>query len=187
MIQRSAVPLAPRVALRVAPWVALLVALPALPACRHQADADNVDVAAGYRDNNKYQDDIVTARRRKDYEDQGTAIDPKTLAAIDDTIKTVYLRDLERCLEDQMAEEGTRFMRSVFTVQFDIDTGGQASGAKILDIWVKKQDAKGGDIGEVDPAPMKDCVQTTIAEWEFDPAPEALYSHTYRGQVGEAF
>ncbi len=43
------------------------------------------------------------------------------------------------------------------------------------------------DIGEVDPAPMKDCVQTTIAEWEFEPAPEALYSHTYRGQVGEAF
>ena len=166
--------------------LALLLALPALPACKNKRDSDNPDVAAGYADN-KYEDDIVTARRRRDYEDQGTAIDPKTLAAIDDTIKTVYLRDLERCLEDEMAEQETRFMRSVFTVQFDIDTDGKAGGAKILDIWLKKQDAKGGDVGEVDPANLEGCIETTIAEWEFDPAPEAPYSHTYRGQVGEAF
>ena len=172
---------------RSAVLLAVMMALPLLPSCKHQSQDDESDVAAGYRDNNKYQDDIVTARRRKDYEDQGQAIDPKTLAAIEDTIKTVYLRDLERCLEDQMEEEGTRFMRSVFTVQFDIDTEGQAGGAKILDIWVKKQDAKGGNIGEVDASGMKDCVKTIIAEWEFDPAPEALYSHTYRGQVGEAW
>ncbi|MCA9655995.1 MAG: hypothetical protein KC501_39185 [Myxococcales bacterium] len=166
--------------------LALLVAVP-LPACNRKNDTDNPDVAASYRGNNKYEGDVVTARSRRDYEDQGVAISPKTLAAIDDTIKTVYLRDLERCLEDQMEEEGTRFMRSVFTVQFDIDTEGQASGAKILDIWVKKQDAKGGDIGEVDATPMKECIQGVIAEWSFDPAPERLYSHTYVGQVGEAF
>lgn len=175
MMQRSAV------------LLALLVAVPVLPSCKPKQDLDNPDVAAGYRDDNKYGDDIVTARRRNDYEDQGTAIDPKTLAAIEDTIKTVYLRDLERCLEDQMEEEETRFMRSVFTVQFDIDTDGQAGDAKILDIWLKKQSAKGNDVGEVDAGGMKDCIQGTIAEWEFDPAPEAPYSHTYRGQVGEAF
>ncbi|MCA9708146.1 MAG: hypothetical protein KDK70_20000 [Myxococcales bacterium] len=172
---------------RSAVLLALLVVAPAVPSCKNQRNADNPDVAAGYRDNNKYDDDIVTARQRRDYEDQGKAIDPKTLAAIEDTIKTVYLRDLERCLEDEMEEEGTRFMRSVFTVQFDIDTSGQAGGAKILDIWLKKQDAKGGDIGQVDPGRLKDCIQGTIAEWEFDPAPEAPYSHTYQGQVGEAF
>ncbi len=175
MMQRSAV------------LLALLVAVPVLPSCKPKQDPDNPDVAAGYRDNNKYGGDIVTARRRNDYEDQGTAIDPKTLAAIEDTIKTVYLRDLERCLEDQMEEQETRFMRSVFTVQFDIDTSGQAGGAKILDIWLKKQNAKGGDVGEVDPGGLKDCIQSNIAEWEFDPAPEAPYSHTYQGQVGEAF
>lgn len=167
--------------------LALLIALPALPACKKSRDSDNPDVAAGYRDNNKYQDDIVTARTRKDYDDQGQAIDPKTLAAIEDTIKTVYLRDLERCLEDEMETEGTRFMRSVFTVQFDIDTEGQAGGAQVLEIGVRKQDAKGGDVGEVDPASFKGCLETIIAEWVFDPAPEAPYSHTYRGQVGEAF
>lgn len=167
--------------------LALLLAAPMVPGCKKKGDTDNPDVAASYRGNNKYEEDIVTARNRRDYDDQGTAIDPKTLAAIEDTIKTVYLRDLERCLEDQMEEEGTRFMRSVFTVQFDIDTDGEAGDAKILDIWVKKQNAKGGNIGEVDADPMKDCIQTVIAEWAFDPAPEAPYSHTYQGQVGEAF
>ena len=166
--------------------LAVLVALPVLPACKKNRDADNPDVAAGYSDN-KYQGDIVTARRRNDYEDQGAAIDPKTLSAIEDTISTVYLRDLERCLEDEMEEEGTRFMRSVFAVEFDIDTEGQASGAKVLSIGLRKQNAKGGDAGEMDPARLKGCIETTIAEWVFDPAPEAPYKHTYRGQVGEAF
>ncbi|MEX1367960.1 MAG: hypothetical protein AB1Z98_32825 [Nannocystaceae bacterium] len=167
--------------------LSMLVALPLAGGCKSKQATDNPDVAAQYRGNNKYEGNVVTARNRNDYEDQGIAINPKTLAAIDDTIKTVYLRDLERCLEDQMEEQETRFMRSVFTVQFDIDTEGQAGGAKILDIWVKKQDAKGGDIGDVDPEPLRDCIQTVIAEWAFDPAPERLYSHTYRGQIGEAF
>jgi len=167
--------------------LAVLVALTVLPACKKQNDTDNPDVAASYRGNNKYEDDIVTARSRNDYEDQGVAIDPKTLAAIEDTITQVYLRDLERCLEDQMEVHDTRFVRSVFTVQFDIDTDGQAGGAKILDIWLRKQNAKGSDKGELDAAPLQDCIKTNIAEWVFDPAPEAPYSHTYRGQVGEAF
>ncbi len=167
--------------------LAALVALPVPAACKKNGDADNPDVAAGYKGNNKYEGDIVTARRRNDYEDQGQGIDPKTLASIEDTITTVYLRDLERCLEDEMEEEGTRFMRSVFSVQFDIDTSGEASGAKVLEIWLKKQNAKGGDVGEVDPGRLKGCIETTIAEWTFEPAPEAPYKHTYRGQVGEAF
>jgi hypothetical protein len=167
--------------------LAVLVALPVLPACKKNRDADNPDVAAGYKGNNKYEGDIVTARHRNDYEDQGKAIDPRTLASIEDTITTVYLRDLERCLEDEMEAEGTRFMRSVFSVQFDIDTEGQASKAKVLDIWLKKQNAKGGNVGDVDPKRLKSCVETTIAEWTFDPAPEAPYKHTYKGQVGEAF
>lgn len=167
--------------------LAVLLAVPALPGCKKNRDADNPDVAASYKGNNKYEDDIVTARRRNEYDDQGKAINPKTLASIEDTITTVYLRDLERCLEDEMEEEGTRFMRSVFAVEFDIDTEGQASGARVLQIALKKQDAKGGDVGEVDPARLKGCIETSIAEWTFDPAPEAPYKHTYRGQVGEAF
>ena len=165
---------------------AALALLVAAPACKTQ-QTDNPDVAAGYRGNNKYEEDIVTARKRNDYKDQGKGIDPKTLRAIEDAIKTVYERDLERCLEDQMSEHETRFLRSVFTVEFHIDTEGMAGDAKILDIWLKKQNAKGSNIEELSPDGLTDCIKTSIAEWEFDPPPEVDYKHTYKGQIGEAF
>jgi hypothetical protein len=152
-------------------------------------DADNPDVAQSYRgeDKNKYETDIVTHKKRHDYDDQGKGIAPKTLQALEDTITNVYKTDFKHCLEEQMDAQETRFMRSVFTLEFTIDTKGKVTGSKIIEIWVKKQNAKGSDIGEVDSAGMKDCITAKVAEWEFDPPPEVVYKHTYRGQVGEAF
>jgi hypothetical protein len=160
----------------------------ALTACKRQ-ETDNPDVAAGYRgdDQNHYEGDIVTARKRNEYEDQGKGINPATLNAIEDSIRTVYLRDLERCLEDEMATHDTRFLRSVFTVEFHIDTDGRASDAKILKIWVGKQNAKGANVEDLDATQMTTCIGDMIGEWEFEPAPEVEYVHTYQGQVGEAF
>lgn len=154
--------------------------------CASKQQADNPDVAAGYRDN-QYSENIVTAKKRHDYQDQGAAIKPKTLRSIEDTITNVYEKDFERCLEEQMDVEGTRFMRAVFTVEFRIDTSGQAGDAKILSIDTRKQNAKGADLGAVSNDGMKECISSSIAEWEFDPAPEVDYVHTYNGQVGEAF
>jgi hypothetical protein len=165
--------------------VALSLSVLVLPACKRR-QTDNPDVAADYKDN-QYQDDVVTARMRNDYENQGKGIDPKTLTQIEDTIQTVYQRDIERCLEDQMSEHNTRFLRSVFVVEFHIDTSGQAGDAKILEIAMRKQNAKGSDLGEVPADGLKSCIQAAIGEWEFEPAPEVEYVHTYRGQVGEAF
>lgn len=162
------------------------LALIALSACRGQP-SDNPDVAAGYRGNNQYEGDIVTAEQRKDYGDQGQSISPRTLQNIEDTISNVYEKDFARCLESQMGDLGTRFVRSVFTVEFTIDTTGKASKAKVLEIGTRTQKPSGEDIGEVSSEAMKQCIQESIAEWEFDPAPEAVYIHTYRGQVGEAF
>jgi hypothetical protein len=161
----------------------------ALPAGCKKRETDNPDVASEYRGegHNKYESEIVTARKRNTYEDQGKGIDPRTLNSIDDTIRTVYLRDLERCLEDQMNVHETRFLRSVFTVEFHIDTKGQASDAKILKMWLGKQDAKGSQVGDLDPKDLQTCFVDSIAAWEFDPAPEAEFVHTYQGQVGEAF
>jgi hypothetical protein len=147
---------------------------------------DNPDVAADYRDS-AYDKEIVTGQERKDYADQGKGIKPKTLRSIEDTITTVYERDFERCLEDQMSIHETRFLRTVFAVEFRIDTAGQAGDARVLQISMSKQNAKGGDVGTADPAGMKDCIIKAIDEWEFDPAPEVDYVHTYNGQVGEAF
>ena len=85
-------------------WGLGLVALslPAVGACRGKMQTDNPDVAAAYQ-NNSYDEDIVTGRDRKDYEDQGESISPETLAAIEATIETVYRRELERRLESEMA------------------------------------------------------------------------------------
>lgn len=158
----------------------------ATPACKTQ-ETDNPDVAAGYRGNNQYEADIVTARRRNDYDDQGKGIDPKTLRQIEDDIRTVYERDLERCLEDSMSEHETRFLRSVFTVEFHISPEGSAGKAKVLDIWLKKQNAKGSNVEELPSDELKTCIVDAIASWEFDPAPEVEYVHTYKAQLGEAF
>jgi hypothetical protein len=158
------------------------------PGCKkNKFYTDDPDVAAGYRDSNQYSEDIVTAQKRRDYDEQGTSISPGTLAAIEHTITTVYERDFERCLEVQMGESGTRFMRSAFTVEFHIDPSGRAGQAQILEITTRKQDAKGADLGEFPSDAMKSCIADSIAEWTFDPAPEVEYVHTYTGAVGEAF
>ncbi len=160
-----------------------------LGACKNNQPSDNPDVAAGYRgaDNNDYEGDIVTADKSKDYKDQGQGISPEVLANIDDTILTVYLKDIERCLEDEMDEAETRFMRSAFLVEFTIDTAGKTSKGKVLEIETREQNAKGADVGAHDSANMKACIESSVTEWEFDPPPEIDFVHTYRGRVGEAF
>ncbi|MBX7083122.1 MAG: hypothetical protein K1X88_28200 [Nannocystaceae bacterium] len=164
---------------------ALAVAALALGACK-KTDTDHPDVASKYR-NSKYHQDIVSGDYTGKHEHQGDAIQPATLRAIEDTIHTSYEKDFERCLEDEMDTADTRFMRSVFSVEFKIDTKGNAGEAKVLDIWLKKQNAKGTDIGEVPTDGMEKCIVAAIDEWVFDPAPEVDYLHTYKGQVGEAF
>lgn len=160
-----------------------------LSGCKQKQPSDNPDVAAGYRgaDNNDYEGDIITADRSKDYDDQGKGISPEVLQNIDDTILTVYLTDIERCLEDEMSEAETRFMRSAFLVEFTVNTAGETSKGRVLNIETRKQTAKGEDAGEVDSASMKSCIETSVTEWAFDPPPEVEFVHTYRGQVGEAF
>jgi hypothetical protein len=171
------------------PTTVVVVAVAALvgaTGCK-PAQTDNPDVAAAYRDDNAYDDDIVDGAKRHDYKDRGKSISPKTLTNIEDTITHVYEKDFERCLEEEMDDKGTRFMRTAFVVEFTIDTSGACSQAKVLDIMTRKQDAKGSDLGEVPSDGMKSCITTSISEWEFDPPPEVDYVHTYNGKVGEAF
>lgn len=158
----------------------------AFAGCRAKQDIDNPDVAADF-EGSQYEQEIVTGQKRKDYDDQGKGVSSKVLASIRDTIATVYQRDFERCLEEQMDVEETRFLRTKFTVTFQIDTAGKVSDIKIGDLWIKKQDAKGQNLGDVDPAGMTSCIKDRLASWEFDPPPEVTFPYTYSGQVGEAF
>lgn len=168
--------------------LALLMSVTALGAvgCKKQ-DTDSPDVAGKFRDQNKYKGDIVTGTYADKHDDQGKGIQPNTLRSIEDTINNSYEKDFSRCLEDEMAVADTRFMRSAFSVEFKIDTSGKSSNAKILRIWLKKQNAKGTDIGEVLADNLSKCIVDAIGEWVFDPAPEVDHIHTYQGQIGEAF
>ncbi len=144
---------------------------------------DNPDVAAGYQDNS-YKRSIVTGRERRDYKDQGASVTPKTMASIEYTISNVYERDFERCLEGEMARMDTRFVAGTFSVEFTIGTNGKVSNAKLLSIDIKERRPAKGKQGR-DADQMDECIMTSIAEWEFDPAPEVVYTHTYNGKVGE--
>jgi hypothetical protein len=154
--------------------------------CKNKEMTDNPDVAADYK-NTEYANTIVTAKETQEYEDQGQGIDPITLSSIEDTIAQSYERDFSDCLEEEMDKHETRFLRSVFTVEFHINPQGDAGEARVLMIQMREQNAAGADLGERPPDELKQCIIDSIDEWEFDPAPEVEYVHTYNGQIGEAF
>ena len=80
----------------------------------------------------------------------------------------------------------TRWLRAVFTVQFTIETNGSISEAKMLEMDAREYKTKKGAEAKV--ADQFDaCVEGALLEWEFDPAPEVQYTHTYNGKVGEAW
>jgi len=155
-------------------------------ACKPKLGDDKTNVAADFEDT-KYAEDIVTAKEYEEYEDQGQGVSPKTITAIDHAIKNVYERDFERCLEEEMDRQETRFMRAVYTIEFDIGTDGKVKAAKILELQARKQDAKGADLGAVPTEQLAKCIHDAVLTWEFDDKPEVEFRHTYRGQAGEAF
>jgi hypothetical protein len=147
---------------------------------------DNPDVASQFR-NSKYNDDIVTGSYRDDTEDQGKGVRPETLMAIDQRITDVFAVDFRHCLEDQMDESDSRFMRAQFRVQFTIEPTGQAHDAQVLKIDLSKQDAKGHDVGTLPPVQLGQCIVSAVDTWKFDPAPEVAFVDTYEGKLGEAY
>ncbi len=155
-------------------------------ACKPKLGDDKTNVAADF-ENTRYAEDIVTAKEYEEYEDQGKGVSPKTITAIDHAIRNVYERDFERCLEEEMDRQETRFMRAVYTVEFDIGTDGRVKDAKVLEIAARKQDAKGADLGPVPTDQLAKCIHDAVLTWEFDDKPEVEFKHTYRGQAGEAF
>jgi hypothetical protein len=167
--------------------LALVTAALAAPACKKNTMGDDAtNVAGGYEDT-KYRENIVTGRERREYADQGKGVSPKVLAAIDHTIRNVYERDFKHCMEEEMDRQNSRFVRAVYSIEFDIDTAGKVKEAKILSMSGGKQDARGANLGPIDTTQLAECIHTAVMGWEFDDKPEVEFRHTYRGQVGEAF
>jgi hypothetical protein len=155
--------------------------------------ATNQELLAEYG-GEKYQEDMV-ATDYENTESQGASIDPRTQAAIQDAIETVWVTDFEACLEVEMDRLGNRWVAGDFSVEFTIETSGMVSAAKFLSSDIKERKTKnakgefvadgGGEARTADG--FGDCIVTKIYKWEFDPPPEVTYTHTYNGRVGEAW
>lgn len=155
--------------------------------------ATNEDLLAEYG-GEKYTDDMVATDYEK-VEDQGDAIDPRTQAAIQDLITTTYVSDFEKCLETEMSRLENRWIAGEFAVEFTIETSGLISSVKFLSADIQERrtlNDKGEFVSDGGKEPRKadnfeSCAETKIYKWEFDPAPEVTYTHTYNGSVGEAW
>jgi hypothetical protein len=155
--------------------------------------ATNQEMLAEYG-GEKYAEDMV-ATDYESTEDQGASIDPRTQAAIEDTIRTVYVSDFEKCLEKEMSKLENRWIAGPFSVEFTIEPTGMVTAVKMLEediIERRTMNAKGEFVTEGGAPPRKAdgfsaCVEERVFKWEFDPPPEVTYTHTYNGQVGEAW
>lgn len=155
--------------------------------------ATNQDLLNAYG-GEKYAEDMV-ATDYETVEDQGDSIDPRTQAAIQDTISTVYVSDFEKCLEKEMDRLENRWVAGTFSIEFTIEPSGMVSSGKMLEqdiIERRTLNDKGEFVSEGGKAPRSadnfaSCVEERVYKWEFDPPPEVTYTHTYNGQVGEAW
>jgi hypothetical protein len=169
-----------------------LVALVGAVGCKKKA-VTNQDLLNQYS-GSKYESDIVATDYEK-VEDQGDAIDPRTLAAIEDTVRTVYVTDFEKCLEQEMSRLENRWVAGEFLVDFTIEPSGMVSKVRFLEIDIaerKTLNDKGEFVAEGGKKPRKadkfeSCAESRLYKWEFDPAPEVSYTHSYKGKVGEAW
>ena len=169
-----------------------LGALVAALGCRPK-QATNQDLLNEYG-GERYAEDMV-ATEYETVEDQGDAIDPRTQASIDDAIRTVWVTDFESCLEQEMSRLENRWIAGAFTIEFVIEPTGMVSSAKVLEDDIQERrtlNDEGKFVSEGGAEPRKaekfaDCVSNKALLWEFDPAPEVTYTHSYRGEVGEAW
>ena len=172
--------------------VGLSVGLVGALGCRPKA-ASNQDLLAEYG-GEKYAQDMV-ASDYEEVEDQGDAIDPRTQAAIQDAVTTVYVTDFEKCLEIEMSRLENRWVAGDFSVEFTIEPSGMVSNVKFLDVDIKERrtlNDKGEFVSEGGKearaaSEFQSCAETKMYKWEFDPAPEVTYVHSYNGRVGEAW
>lgn len=133
----------------------------------------------------EYADDVVSVHPEQ-HEDQGQAVSAEAQLAVQDSIQEVYLVDFENCLEEEMDRLENRYVAGDFTIELHIGTDGRVSRVKFIEEDVRERRVAEG----ATPKKAKgfaECIRRATKEWEFSPAPEAAYVHTYSGRVGEAW
>ena len=165
--------------------------------CAKNKRPSNQTMYDEFAQSDHYSEDIESDHY-EETKDQGASIDPRTQAIIDGQIREVYVTDFERCLEKDMDELENRWVAGTFTIEFHIDTKGKVTESKVLSMDVKERKTKnskgqlvseqeGGGAAPREASHFKSCLEKVLLEWEFDPPPEVAFTHTYNGQVGEAW
>lgn len=136
-----------------------------------------------------YEKDMETADEYRKHEDQGASISLRAQKAIQDTVEISYKEDFARCLEDEMERLENRNVSGTFSVEFKIDTQGKVKKATVIQADIKERKAAAstpeGQMRSADG--FSPCVESLALQWEFDPPPEVIYTHTYTGEVGAAW
>jgi hypothetical protein len=177
----------------IAPLIVASMAL-SLTACKKKGqETTNAEFAEMY-DQHNY-DDMETTEEYNTYEDQGASISPREMEAIQQTIEE-YAGDFEHCLETEMDRLDNRWVAGPFAVEFHISSkSGKVTEVTVTEVDVKERrtkNAEGEYVSEGGAAPRvadgyAQCVHDKLMDWEFDPAPNTDYVHTYTGEIGEAW
>ncbi len=164
--------------------VLVLACVALVGGCKRNKEDGNADLLAGYASGNKYEQGPAMPEH---YESEGASVSVATMNAIEDTIKEVYVKDFERCAEKEMERYDNRWIAGTFDIEVTIQTTGKVTEVEIRNVDVKERKLAKGQKelrGVVD---FEACLKQHAMEWEFDPAPEAVYDHSHKGRVGEAY
>ena len=154
-----------------------LFAAGSLAACNKQeasASPDDADVQA----------DEAQPMGDEDEADPAVA-SPTLIATYQGLANEIYGRDAERCLEDEMETESSRYMRANYTLTVTIDTEGLVTDVQGGEVSVQVRNYEGDLVREGNAESMGACVAEAAKEWEFEPLPPSVTTFPVSGSLGD--
>lgn len=112
-------------------------------------------------------------------------VTPELMATYEGLVRDVYSRDAERCLEDQMEVEDSKYMRSGFTLKITVAKDGTAKEVSADNLAIQVRNYEGEVLKEGDAEGMKACVLEAAATWEFEPLPPSETTFSVAANVGD--
>lgn len=110
---------------------------------------------------------------------------PAMIATYQSMANDVYGRDAEHCLEDEMENEGSRYMRAAYQMTLTIDTAGLTTDVTVDEIGVQVRNYEGEVLKDGDGDSMGRCLVEAAKGWEFEPAPPQSTTFTVSGSLGD--
>lgn len=127
----------------------------------------------------------ASAEAEREPEPEPKEVSAATIATYQSMASDVYSRDYERCLEEQMAEEDTLYMRAAFSLHLELDAEGSVTEAKVNDMFIKVRNYEGQDLKDGNADAMGKCLTELAKEWAFEPAPGTTCGFDVTGSVGD--